>query len=143
MEKDNHSEKDFKVEDRRTSSKGSGEEEAGPKPEPSDEEAPGKAGKEPGAGPGPKAEAGSVPRVDFYTFILSLFSSALIQLGDMADPITGTVERNPAAAKQTIDIIDILREKTAGNLTEEEASLLENAAAELKWKYLDAVKKKD
>ena len=63
-------------------------------------------------------------------------------MGDMADPISGTMEPNLAAAKQTIDIIDIMREKTAGNLTEEEGKLLESDAAELKWKYLDAVKNK-
>ena len=63
-------------------------------------------------------------------------------MGDMADPISGAMEPNLSAAKQTIDIIDIMREKTAGNLTEEEGKLLESDAAELKWKYLDAVKNK-
>ena len=61
----------------------------------------------------------------------------------MADPITGAMDPNLMSAKQTIDIIDILRVKTEGNLLDEESKLLENVSAELKWKYLDAVKKKD
>ena len=61
----------------------------------------------------------------------------------MADPITGSMDPNHVAAKQTIDILDIMREKTEGNLTEEESKLLENACGELKWKYIDAIKKKD
>lgn len=131
--------KDFKVEDRRTSSGSADEKEK--EPVQRDE------GKAPEAagdpGPSKAGDQGSALKVDFSTFVFSLFSSALIQLGDMADPITGTMEPNLASAKQTIDIVDILREKTAGNLSEEESQLLENASAELKWKYLDAVKKKD
>ena len=135
-------EKTFKVEDRRTSS---GEKEDSAQR----------------SEPGEKSEAGSsessednssqtfqgnkdggAPQVDFSTFVFSLFSSALIQLGDMADPITGQMEQNLQAAKQTIDILDILVRKTEGNLDEEEEKLLKNASAELKWKYLDTVKEK-
>jgi hypothetical protein len=133
-------EKTFKVEDRRTSS-GAGEEE---KPAGETVEAAGapsgeKAESDDAAGSPPEGEGG-ITQVDFSTFIFSLFSSALIQLGDMADPITGKMEKNVQAAKQTIDILDILARKTEGNLSEEEDNLLKNAAAELKWKYLDTVK---
>jgi hypothetical protein len=96
-----------------------------------------------GAEPSKSGDPGDALKVDFSTFVFSLFSSALIQLGDMEDPITGKMDPNLTSAKQTIDIIDILREKTEGNLSEEEGKLLENASAELKWKYLDALKKKD
>ena len=61
-------------------------------------------------------------------------------MGDMADPMTGQVEKNLQAAQQTIDIIDVLVTKTEGNLSEEEERLIKSASAELKWKYLDAVK---
>lgn len=137
MTDDTNEEKDFKVEDRRTSSGAEGKEDkpSEPEPEPGVDEDPGPGLSQPG-GPG------EALKVDFSTFIFSLFSSALIQLGDMADPLSGAMEPNLVAAKQTIDIIDIMREKTAGNLTEEEGKLLENASAELKWKYLDTVKKK-
>ncbi|UCG37862.1 MAG: DUF1844 domain-containing protein [bacterium] len=135
-----NSDKSFKVQDRRTSSGSKGDRDPGAEEQPAsapEKEAGGEEARSPrGAG------TGGVPQVDFSTFIFSLFSSALIQLGDMADPLTGKMEKNLNSAKQTIDIVDILREKTKGNLTEEEDNLLKNAAAELKWKYLDAVKKK-
>jgi hypothetical protein len=131
-------EKDFRVEDRRTSMAADGE---GEKPPQSG----GGSDSELGADTAqpPSGSAGDALKVDFSTFVFSLFSSALIQLGDMADPITGNMDPDLSAAKQTIDIIDILKEKTKGNLSEEESNLLQNASAELKWKYLDAVKKKD
>jgi len=133
-------EKTFKVEDRRTSSG------KGKKDEPPD-----KAGKAPetrqaentsqeGSANKASGTGGGISKVDFSTFIFSLFSSALIQMGDMADPMTGQMEKNLQAAQQTIDIIDVLVTKTEGNLSEEEDRLIKSASAELKWKYLDAVK---
>jgi hypothetical protein len=138
MTDDQKKEKDFKVEDRRTSSDAESKEKESPGAE-------GDSGVEGDAGPeaSKTGDPGDALKVDFSTFIFSLFSSALIQLGDMADPITGAMDPNITSAKQTIDIIDIIREKTEGNLSDEEDKLLENASAELKWKYLDAVKKKD
>lgn len=138
MSDDKNEEKGFKVEDRRTSSGAEDNEGKSPEPEA------GSSGEEgAGSNQSPHGDTGDGLKVDFSTFVFSLFSSALIQLGDMADPITGATDQNLTAAKQTIDILDIMREKTVGNLSEEEGKLIENASAELKWKYLDAVKKKD
>jgi hypothetical protein len=77
--------------------------------------------------------------------VFSLFSSALIQLGDMADPVTGEKisDRNLDAVSQTIDLLDLLREKTEGNLTEDESNLIKESTSQLKFKYIDAVKDKD
>lgn len=137
MTDDQKKEKNFKVEDRRASTGAKGEEK---KPSESGDGS----GADVGTGPGSSqpGDTGEILKVDFTTFIFSLFSSGLIQLGDMADPITGAMDPNLMSAKQTIDIIDILRKKTEGNLSDEESKLLENASTELKWKYLDAVKKK-
>ncbi|MGH7884551.1 MAG: DUF1844 domain-containing protein, partial [Thermodesulfobacteriota bacterium] len=59
-------------------------------------------------------------KMDFSGFILSLNASALIHLGEIPDP--GSMERevNIAAAKHTIDILELISEKTKGNLTKEE-----------------------
>lgn len=135
-------EKTFKVEDRRTSS---GEkEDSAQRSEPGEkQEAESSESSEDNSTQTFQGNKdGGAPQVDFSTFVFSLFSSALIQLGDMADPITGQMEQNLQAAKQTIDILDILVRKTEGNLDEEEEKLLKNASAELKWKYLDTVKEK-
>ncbi len=136
--------KDIKVEDRRSSS--AAKEETPPETDEKapEEQAPEEQKLEEDRVADEEVEMADGPflEVDFSAFIFSLFSSALIQLGDMDDPITGKPGKNIAAAKQTIDIIDILKEKTKGNLDEEEDKLLTNASAELKWKYLDSVKQK-
>lgn len=147
-EKDN--DKSFQVEDRRTSKVGAQEEtdEQTAAGESVDEVPPEESGADAKADPiqdeqaRDAADSGHVPRVDFSTFIFSLFSSALIQLGEMEDPVNGKTEQNLDAAQQTIDILNVMKEKTEGNLTEEESKFLENASAELKWKFLNAVKEK-
>ena len=80
-------------------------------------------------------------QIDFSTFVLSLTSSAFVGLGDMADPATGKKEVNLPAVQQTIDMLVMLREKTKGNLTEDESKLLEQLIYELQMKYVSKVKK--
>ena len=80
-------------------------------------------------------------QVDFSTFIMSLTSSAFYHLGDMADPTTGKKEVNLPAVQQTIDMLVMLREKTKGNLKEDENKLLEQLIYELQVKYVDKTKK--
>ena len=80
-------------------------------------------------------------QVDFSTFIMSLTSSAFHHLGDMADPTTGKKEVNLPAVQQTIDMLIMLREKTKGNLKEDENKLLEQLIYELQVKYVAKTKK--
>ncbi|BDG03595.1 DUF1844 domain-containing protein [Anaeromyxobacter oryzae] len=75
--------------------------------------------------------------IDFYTFVLSLASSAFVHLGDAPHPETG--EPAPAdlpLAKQTIDILAMLRVKTKGNLTPEEEKFMENLLTDLRLRYV-------
>ena len=74
--------------------------------------------------------------LDFSSFILSLATGALIQMGDAVHPELGQASENLEEAKQTIDIISILKEKTHGNLTPEEGKLLENVLAELRFRFV-------
>jgi hypothetical protein len=76
----------------------------------------------------------------FSTFILSLSTSALVHLGELPDPITNKKEVNLQLAKQTISIIEMLKEKTSGNLTGEEANLLDNVLCDVRLKYLSQAK---
>jgi hypothetical protein len=78
----------------------------------------------------------SLPQIDFGMFVMSLASSALVHLGEVAHPERGAAEINLALAKQTIDILGMLREKTRGNLTKEEGELLENLLLDLRMKYV-------
>ena len=80
-------------------------------------------------------------QVDFSAFIMSLTSSAFYHLGDMADPTTGKKEVNLPAVQQTIDMLIMLREKTKGNLKEDENKLLEQLIYELQVKYVAKTKK--
>ena len=79
-------------------------------------------------------------QVDFSTFIMSLTSSAFYHLGDLPDPSTGKKEVNLPAVQQTIDMLIMLREKTKGNLKEDEKKLLEQLVYELQVKYVAKTK---
>ena len=80
-------------------------------------------------------------QVDFPTFIMSLSSSAFYHLGDMPDPTTGKKELNLPAVQQTIDMLNMLKEKTKDNLKEDESKLLEQLIYELQVKYVAKSKK--
>ncbi len=76
----------------------------------------------------------------FSTFILSLSTSALVHLGELPDPLSNTKEVNLQLAKQTISIIEMLKEKTEGNLTKEEESLIENVLYDVRLKFIRSSK---
>ena len=76
--------------------------------------------------------------IDFYTFILSLGSSAFVQLGDAPHPETGARGQGDLlVAKQTIDILAMLREKTKGNLTAEEEHFLDALLTDLRIRFVE------
>ena len=77
-----------------------------------------------------------MPEVSFATFILSLASSGLVQLGEVPDPETGVIGENLLMAKHTIDILKMLQNKTKACLNEEESTLLEGLLYELRMKYV-------
>jgi hypothetical protein len=77
----------------------------------------------------------------FSTFILSLSTSALVHLGELPDPIANKKEVNLQLAKQTISIIEMLKEKTKGNLTPEEESLIDSVLYDVRLKYVQAIPK--
>ncbi len=83
---------------------------------------------------------GHLPPVDFSGFALGLGQMALVHLGEVADPSTGERAADPAQARYSIDILDMLEEKTRGNLTAEEAELLRVLRSELKLKYVRVVR---
>ena len=81
------------------------------------------------------------PELSFVAFIVSIASTAAIHLGDLADPATGQrLEPNLEGAKQMIDILTLLEEKTRGNLTAEERQLLDQILYELRLRFVEANK---
>jgi hypothetical protein len=121
------SERGFTIVDRRG-------EERGP-------EAPGAEAQTPAA-PGPDdtgAGQAPLPPVDFASFLISLGTSALFHLGQVADPETGAPrEPDLPVARHTIDTLELLAEKTRGNLTSEEDELLRNLLTDLRMRFVQA-----
>jgi len=75
--------------------------------------------------------------LDFSTFLISLGTSAMIQLGDAPDPTSGgMLKPDPEGARQTIDLLGLLEEKTRGNLDPTEAELLANLLSDLRLRAL-------
>jgi hypothetical protein len=89
------------------------------------------------------AAAPEVPPVQEGPELASLFimfaSSALVQLGEAADPATGKVHRDLAQARYSIDLLALLKEKTEGNRTPEESQLLEEILYDLQMRFIRAV----
>lgn len=81
-----------------------------------------------------------MPEVTFTTFIMSLNTSALFLLGELEDPNTGQKGVDLVLAKHTIDTLQLLKDKTKGNLTDKEGELLDNVLADLKFRYVNAGK---
>ena len=59
---------------------------------------------------------GIAPPLDFTTFVLGLASTAMIQMGAAPEPESGQLQKNLVLARQTVDLLGMLREKTRGNL---------------------------
>jgi hypothetical protein len=83
-----------------------------------------------------------LPAINFSTFIISLSTQALMHLGEIADPLSGKDNKDIPVAKQMIDIIGMLKDKTKGHLDAGEERLTEDILFDLRMKYVEAVKKK-
>ena len=122
-------EKGFVIKDRRAFDDKGDVKDQEPKEEPRKEEARKKPREE-------KEEGMPLPEVNFNSLIFSLSSSALINLGEIADPHTGQKQKDLPLAKHTIDTIAMLHDKTKGNLNPEEQRFLDTILADLRWRYV-------
>jgi hypothetical protein len=77
-----------------------------------------------------------IPEINFVSFIYSLATTAFYHFGDFPDPATNKTSRNLSAAKQTIDILNMLKNKTLGNLEQAEKQMLEDILYELQMRYV-------
>jgi len=82
----------------------------------------------------------TLPHIDFATFVLSLSHSALMHLGEVPDPETNATHVDLGLAKQNIDILGLLDEKTKGNLTGDEERLLSQVLFDLRMRYVERSK---
>ena len=76
------------------------------------------------------------PEADFNFFVTTLALQASITLGVVAEPVSGEKKEDLNQAKFIIGTLGILKEKTKGNLKEEEGNLLDNVLYELRLQYI-------
>jgi hypothetical protein len=84
----------------------------------------------------------ALPSIDFSTFLVSLSHSALMHLGEVPHPETNSVQLDLPLARQTIDLIAVLEEKTKGNLTGDEERLLGQLLYDLRLRFVERSKNK-
>jgi len=140
VDEDREGQRGFTVKDRRRFSETGDVREsdaaASPRPEP---EAPPPSESRPAPAPEPPAAApgGPTEPVTFSTFVLGLSTQALLHLGEIPNPATRTLETDLDAARQVIDILGMLADKTRNNLEPGEQSLLESALYDLRMRYVE------
>jgi hypothetical protein len=77
----------------------------------------------------------------FIQLVLTFQAAAIQQMGKLQNPITGKVERDLEQAKFSIDMLEMIENRTRGNLSEDEKEFLEHALFELRMNYVDEVKR--
>ncbi len=73
----------------------------------------------------------------FYSLIYSFQMQTWMNLGKIKNPVSDKTEKDLAAAQMTIDILDMLKEKTKGNLNAEESRFIEHVLSELKLNFVE------
>jgi hypothetical protein len=74
--------------------------------------------------------------ISFSTFVLSLASTTMIHLGEAPNPETGKAAADLLMARQTLDLLALLREKTRGNLSADEEQLFASVLTDLRLKFV-------
>ena len=92
--------------------------------------------------PASETHPDALPEINFSTFVISLSTQALMHLGEIANPVSGHVAADVPAAKQMIDLLGMIKEKTNGNLNANEDRLMQDILFDLRMKYVEAVKKR-
>jgi len=84
----------------------------------------------------------NTPPALFSSFLMSLASAALIEMGAMEDPVTKTSKKNKDSAAQHVDLLLVMREKTKGNLEVPEKELLDKIISDLQLEFAKSFKEK-
>lgn len=94
-----------------------------------------------GIAAGAEAREAAPTEINFSAFLMSLSTEALVHLGEMADPANGEQRRDLPMAQQLIDILGMLRDKTRGNLDNDERALLDAILFDLRMKYVEIARR--
>ena len=134
MNKESEEQEDFKVTDKRSFQE-DGEERTPDVREKEDEKTQAQPSTEE-KGETSEQEKPPLPPIDFPSYVLSYYTQGLVLLGEVPNPYSGKKEEDVDAAKHIVDILTLLKEKTKGNLSEDEDKLLENVLYELRMKFM-------
>lgn len=88
----------------------------------------------------PENQKEVLPPLDFSSLFLPFYTQALFKLGIAEDPVSQKIDENIDLAKRLIDLLNLLKEKTQGNLNTEEETLLNNGLHQLKMMYMEKAK---
>jgi hypothetical protein len=80
------------------------------------------------------------PQINFSSFLMGLATQTMVCLGEIPDPTTNKKDKNLPIARQTIDVLSLLEEKTKGNLTQDETMLFTEILSSLKLTYVKSIK---
>lgn len=90
----------------------------------------------------PEEPSVDAQQIDFSTFIFSLATGAFIHLGLAPDPSSNQVQKDLALAKQDIELLAMIKDKTKGNLSSDEQKLFESLLTEVRLRFVEASKSK-
>ncbi len=77
----------------------------------------------------------------FVNLVSSLYQAGMQQLGKLINPLTGTVSKDLQAAKSTIDVLEMLKVKTKGNLSSQEENTLISCITNLQMNYVEEIER--
>jgi hypothetical protein len=86
-----------------------------------------------------KSAAAKLPPPSFSLLVATFASQAMVAFGKVPDPIEGKTEVRLELARHAIDMLDILEQKTKGNLTADEAAMLEGVLHQLRLEFMEAM----
>jgi hypothetical protein len=92
------------------------------------------------AGSERREETADLPPMSFSMLILSLSTQAMVNMGEFPDPVSGQINKNLQLAKQSIDLLGILDDKSKGNLTEDEERFLKTSLTDLRLRFVQCCK---
>ncbi len=78
-----------------------------------------------------------LPPLEFGSLVMPFYMQAVIKLGKVEDPVSKTTSENLELGKRLIDLLDLLRNRTMGNLEEDEEKLLDACLTQLKLAYIE------
>lgn len=90
---------------------------------------------------GKQEQAGDSREAGLGSLVLMLGTAAMVHLGAAPDPVSGETKADLTQAKQVIDLLEVLKAKTAGNLTAGESAMLDDLLFDLRMRYLEAIKR--